>query len=58
MERIASQNLEEAIIKLRSTESQIMDLGKAIFSADNGNMFPVDLLAIAAMKRTSGNMEG
>ncbi|MBT1446059.1 hypothetical protein KJI95_16305 [Shewanella sp. JM162201] len=58
MERIASQNLEEAIIKLRSTESQMMDLGKAIFSSDNGNMFPVDLLAIAAMKRTSGNMEG
>ncbi|MGI2258929.1 hypothetical protein [Shewanella sp. GXUN23E] len=58
MERVASKNLEEAIIKLRSTESQIMDLGKAVFSADNGNMFPVDLLAIAAMKRTSGNTEG
>ncbi|OOF32802.1 hypothetical protein [Salinivibrio costicola] len=58
MERIESKSLEEAIIKLRSTESQIMDLGKAVFSADNGNMFHVDLLAIAAMKRTSGNTEG
>lgn len=58
MERIASENLDEALIKLRSTESQIMELGKAVVSADNGNMFTVDLLAIAAMKRTSGNTEG
>lgn len=29
-----------------------------MFSADGGNIFPVDMLAIAAMKRTSGNTEG
>jgi hypothetical protein len=58
MERISSENLDEALSKLRSTGSQIMVLGKAVFSADNGKMFPVDLLAIAAMKRTSGNTEG
>ncbi|MCP3429550.1 hypothetical protein [Opacimonas viscosa] len=58
MERVESKNLEKAIIKLRSTEFQIIDLENAVFSADNGNMFPLDLLAIAAMKRTSGNMEG
>jgi hypothetical protein len=58
MERIASENLEQALIELRSTDAQIMDLGKAVITADNGNMFPVDLLAIAAMKRTSGNTEG
>ncbi|REG86440.1 hypothetical protein DFP81_1013 [Marinomonas pollencensis] len=55
MERVTSNSLEEAIIKLRSTESQIMGLGKAAFSADNGNMFPVDFLAITTIKRTSGN---
>lgn len=58
MERIPSENLQEALSKLRSSESKILDLGKAVFSAGNGNMFPVDLLSIAAMKRTCGNTEG
>ncbi|MCH8493416.1 MAG: hypothetical protein LAT53_09305 [Idiomarina sp.] len=58
MDRISSENLHEAILKLRSTESQVMELGKSMLLADGGNMFPVDLLAIAAMKRTSGNTEG
>lgn len=58
MDRISSASLNEAIIRLKSTETIIMKLGKELFSADGGNMFPVDLLAIAAMKRTIGNTEG
>lgn len=58
MDRISSKNLHEAILKLRSTESQVMELGKSMLVADGGNMFPVDLLAIAAIKRTRGNTEG
>ncbi|MCG9665823.1 hypothetical protein L1D26_22495 [Vibrio mediterranei] len=58
MDRVSSESLQEALLKLRSTESQVMELGKCLFSAVGCNIFPVDLLAIAAMKRTSGNTEG
>lgn len=58
MDRLSSASLDEALLKLKSTEAQTVELGKELFSADGGNIFPVDLLAIAAMKRTSGNTEG
>ncbi|MFL1914433.1 hypothetical protein ACJW8B_03270 [Plesiomonas shigelloides] len=58
MDRLSSASLDEALHKLKSTEAQTVELGKELFSADGGNIFPVDLLAIAAMKRTSGNTEG
>lgn len=58
MNRISSESLQEALLRLRNTEPQVMDLGKRLCAASGGDMFTMDLLAIAAMKRTCGNTEG
>lgn len=58
MDKISSDNLEEALAKLKETEDAVWEIAKEMFDADQGNMFPVDLLAIGAMKRTASNTEG
>ena len=58
MNNKSSENLSDAISNLRKTEDKLLALGMDMLSADNGNLFPVDLLAIGAMKRTASNTEG
>ena len=58
MSRKSSKSLNEALSDLRKTEDELLKLGQDMLSADGGNLFPVDLLAIGAMKRTASNTEG
>lgn len=58
MDKVSSDNLEQALAKLKETEETVWDIAKEMFDADDGNMFPVDLLAIGGMKRTASNTEG
>ena len=58
MDKISSENLAEALAKLQKTEDSVWEIAKEMFEADDGKMFPVDLLAIGAMKRTASNTEG
>jgi len=51
-------NLSNSLSNLSNTEKELLKLGKGVFTADSGNMFPVDFLALGAMKRTAGNTEG
>ena len=53
-----SQKLNDAILKLRKTENRLLELGMNMLNADNGTLFPVDLIAVGAMKRTASNTEG
>ncbi len=48
----------EALAKLKETEDTVVEHAKKMFDADDGKMFPVDLLAIGAIKRTISNTEG
>ena len=53
-----SKSLDEALANLRRTEDKLLQLGIELLSADSGNMFSIDLIAIGAMKRTASNTEG
>jgi len=55
---MSEKNLNDAILRLRETENELLKIGMAMLSADNGNLFPVDLIAVGAMKRTASNTEG
>ena len=55
---MSEKNLNDAILRLRETENELLKIGMAMLSADNGNLFPVDIIAVGAMKRTSSNTEG
>ena len=58
MSQQATKSLSDAILELKKTEDILLELGMNMFSADNGNLFPIDLVAIGAMKRTTSNTEG
>ncbi|MDM5271199.1 hypothetical protein PGH07_03330 [Sulfurovum sp. zt1-1] len=58
MSQKTSKCLSDAIANLKSTEKELLQLGKLMLSADDGKLFPVDLIAIGAMKRTASNTEG
>lgn len=53
-----SKSLNEAIAKLKATEKELLQLGELMLLADKGNLFPIDLIAVGAMKRTASNTEG
>lgn len=53
-----SKSLNEAIAKLKATEKELLKLGELMLTVDNGNLFPIDLIAVGAMKRTASNTEG
>ncbi len=53
-----SKSLNDALTNLKKTEEELLQFGTDMLSADNGNIFPIDLIAIGAMKRTSSNTEG
>ncbi|WP_075178397.1 hypothetical protein [Neptunomonas phycophila] len=58
MDQMSSENLIEALVRLKATEDVVLEIAEKMFDADEGNIFPVDLLAIGAMKRTASNTEG
>ena len=58
MSQKTSESLTDAINNLRKTEKELLELGMHMLSANNGNLFLVDLIAIGAMKRTASNIEG
>ncbi|MBU2978786.1 hypothetical protein [Alteromonas sp. C1M14] len=58
MEKIKSSSLTEAFEKLNEAEKMLFFKCGQMIKADNGNMYQVDLLAIGAFKRTSGNAKG
>lgn len=58
MSKNASENLRDAIFYLKKTEDELLKFGMDMLSADDGKLFPVDLIAIGAMKRTASNTEG
>ncbi len=58
MKEKASKSLDDALIELKKTEKVLLNLGMDMFSSDEGKLFPVDLIAIGAMKRTASNTEG
>ena len=51
-------NLNKAILGLKHTQDELLQLGMEMFSAGKGNMFSIDLVAIGAIKRTFSNTEG
>lgn len=53
-----SKSLDDALANLRKTEEELLQLGIDMLSVDSRNIFPVDLIAIGAMKRTASNTEG
>lgn len=58
MSEITSKNLNDSLSKLQKTKAELLEIGMKMLSADDGNLFPVDLIAIGAMKRTVSNTEG
>jgi hypothetical protein len=55
---MSQKTLNDVILNLRKTEKKLLELGMNMLNADNGTLFPVDLIAIGAMKRTASNTEG
>ena len=55
---MSQKNLENAILRLQETENKLLKIGMTMLSSDNGNLFPVDFVAVGAMKRTVSNTEG
>jgi len=53
MSKNASENLRDAIFYLKKTEDELLKFGMDMLSADDGKLFPVDLIAIGAMKLTT-----
>jgi hypothetical protein len=58
MEKIQSSSLKEAFVKFEEAEKILFFKCAQMIKADNGNMYQVDLLAIGAFKRSSGNIKG
>lgn len=58
IEQVKSVSLKSATDQFNKLVDSIKPLSVQLFSADNGKMFPVDLLTIAALKRTWGNSDG
>lgn len=54
----ASKSLEEAIARIKTIEKELLRLSELMLASNNGNLFPVDLVAVGAMKRTASNTEG
>ena len=48
-------NLNKAILSLKNTQDELLQLGMEMFSAGEGNIFSIDLVAIGAIKRTFNN---
>ena len=57
-QRIQSQSLASSIDSFDKIPDRIRELSKSLIKAANGKMFPVDLMTIAALKRTYGNHTG
>jgi hypothetical protein len=51
-------SLERTLIELKEREKYLYILAEKMLSADDGNVFPIDLFTIGAMKRTSSNLNG
>ncbi|MFA5214673.1 hypothetical protein [Sulfuricurvum sp.] len=58
MSKKAPKKLNDSLSDLKKTEIELLKVGMNMFSADGGNLFPIDLIAIGAMKRTTSNTEG
>jgi hypothetical protein len=49
---VVSADLESRLLKLEATEKEILAVGKRIIAAYGGRIYPFDLIAFAAIKRT------
>lgn len=47
-----SKNVKESLNTLKKLNEPLLDVGGSILAADDGNIFPLDLLAIAIINRT------
>jgi len=55
---MGQKKLNDVIFTLKKTENKLLELGMNMLHANNGTLFPVDLIAVGAMKRTVSNTEG
>lgn len=53
-----SNPLDDSLTKLEQRATQVGELGAAMMSACGGNSYPLDLLMLAALNRTSAQLSG
>jgi hypothetical protein len=58
MEKVQSTNYQEAYEGLNKAEFTLFKKFGEMVNADNGNLYQLDFLSLAASKRSSGNIKG